>query len=234
MQSPPLSPSSASCFTSITLKNNFWLNKVLNWHQYNLCKIYLEGFRRTFNSSLSPCCWSASHRQISLHLSFFYLSLSSRNINQAQHPRPTCEHLISHQFFIVRRFFWLAILLLYLLRCFSVIYENMLWCFIRISRHRSHSTSSSGSSSDDSDSDSSDSDSDSSGSDTNNNTKDKSIKSPLKSPSSSPKVRVLLGENCKIKSQLQSIIGCHLSIKIESRLWLHVLESRIFQEVVYY
>ncbi|CAH3176274.1 unnamed protein product, partial [Porites evermanni] len=57
-----------------------------------------------------------------------------------------------------------------------------------ISRHRSHSTSSSGSSSDDSDTDSSDSDSDSSGSDTNNNTKDKkSIKSPLKSPSSSPK-----------------------------------------------
>lgn len=90
-------------------------------------------------------------------------------------------------------------------------YENMLWCFIRISRHRSHSTSSSGSSSEDSDTDSSDSDSDSSGSDTNNNTKDKkSIKSPLKSPSSSPKVRVLLGENCKIKSQLQSIVGCHL------------------------
>ena len=110
-------------------------------------------------------------------------------------------------------------------------YENMLWCFIRISRHRSHSTSSSGSSSEDSDTDSSDSDSDSSGSDTNNNTKDKkSIKSPLKSPSSSPKVGVLLGENCKIKSQLQSIVGCHLSIKIESRLWLHVLESRIFQE----
>ena len=107
----------------------------------------------------------------------------------------------------------------------------MLWCFIRISRHRSHSTSSSGSSSEDSDTDSSDSDSDSSGSDTNNNTKDKkSIKSPLKSPSSSPKVGVLLGENCKIKSQLQSIVGCHLSIKIESRLWPHVLESRIFQE----
>ena len=110
----------------------------------------------------------------------------------------------------------------------KIIYENMLRCFIRISRHRSHSTSSSGSSSEESDTDSSDSDSDSSGSDTNNNTKDKkSIKSPLKSPSSSPKVRVLLGENCKIKSQLQSIVGCHLSIKIESRLWLHVLESRI-------
>lgn len=112
----------------------------------------------------------------------------------------------------------------------KIIYENILWCFIRISRHRSHSTSSSGSSSEDSDSDSSDSDSDSSGSDTNNNTKDKSIKSPLKSPSSSPKVIVLLVENCKIKSQLQNIIGCHLSNKIESRLWLHVLESCIFQE----
>ena len=134
MQSPPLPPSSASCFTSITLKNNFWLNRVLNWHQYNLCKIYVEGFLRTFNSSLSPCCWSAYHWQISLHLSFFYLSLSSRNINQAQHPRPTCEHLISHQFLSWEGFFWLAILMLYLLRCFSVklkiIYENMLWCFI--------------------------------------------------------------------------------------------------------
>ena len=102
----------------------------------------------------------------------------------------------------------------------KIFYEIVLWCFIRISRHRSHSTSSSGSSSDDNDSDSSESDSDSSGSDTNNNTKDKSIKSPLKSPSSSPKVNVLLGENCKIESKLQSIIGCLLSNKIESCLWL--------------
>ena len=207
---------------------------MLNWHQYNLCKIYVEGFLRTLNSSLSPCCWSAYYCRISLHLFFSSLSLSfsSRNINQAQHPRPTCEHLISHQSFIVRRFFgwkfW---------RCTSwgvsavklkIFYEIVLWCFIRISRHRSHSTSSSGSSSDDNDSDSSESDSDSSGSDTNNNTKDKSIKSPLKSPSSSPKVNVLLGENCKIESKLQSIIGCLLSNKIESCLWL--LERHIFQE----
>ena len=64
----------------------------------------------------------------------------------------------------------------------------MLCRFIRETRHRSHSTSSSGSSSEDSDSDSSDSDSDSSASDSNNNTKDKPVKSPVRVPSSSPKV----------------------------------------------